>query len=358
MGAGKVFVGAALAQWLNEHAATLDSEPGAGAQLLPRLASEGLFGLGVATEFGGRAGSDIGHAIEAIAELASHSLTAAFVAWAQRVVIETVARGANKPLADACLPDLLAGRLAGASGLSNAIKSLSGIDSLRIHASETPRGWKLNGRIDWITNARPEGFLATAATSLPDGSMAIVALRSETEGLVRHPDLPLLGLRASSTCALDLNNLVLTPAGLIHLDARQVLPGLRPVLVGLQCGLAIGLARASLRAAEPGQAAVLGQARQHLAGNLQALSAELVQGVRQARFIQQPARLFALRIALAELAQQAAELELQAAGGKAWLQSDTNGFARRWREAAFLPVVTPSLVQLKTELARLAAQSA
>ena len=39
-----------------------------------------------------------------------------------------------------------------------------------------------------------------------------------------------------------------------------------------------------------------------------------------------------------------------------------DGFARRWREAAFLPIVTPSLVQLKTELAkrraRLAAEAA
>ena len=36
-------------------------------------------------------------------------------------------------------------------------------------------------------------------------------------------------------------------------------------------------------------------------------------------------------------------------------------FARRWREAAFLPIVTPSLVQLKTELAKrawLAAEAA
>ncbi|EWM40207.1 putative acyl-CoA dehydrogenase domain protein [Bordetella holmesii 70147] len=46
---------------------------------------------------------------------------------------------------------------------------------------------------------------------------------------------------------------------------------------------------------------------------------------------------------------------MQTSGGKAYLHGDGNGFARRWREAAFLPIVTPSLIQLKTELARLAA---
>ena len=49
-------------------------------------------------------------------------------------------------------------------------------------------------------------------------------------------------------------------------------------------------------------------------------------------------------------------------GGAAYLKPAGDGFARRWREAAFLPIVTPSLVQLKTELAkrraRLAAEAA
>jgi hypothetical protein len=56
---------------------------------------------------------------------------------------------------------------------------------------------------------------------------------------------------------------------------------------------------------------------------------------------------------MVELATSAVQLELQASGGRAYLAGGGNGFARRWREAAFLPIVTPSLVQLKTELSRL-----
>ena len=66
----------------------------------------------------------------------------------------------------------------------------------------------------------------------------------------------------------------------------------------------------------------------------------------------EPWLLFEVRIALAEAAQQAVQLELQASGGAAYLKPAGDGFARRWREAAFLPIVTPSLVQLKTELAK------
>ncbi|KCB44659.1 acyl-CoA dehydrogenase family protein [Bordetella hinzii] len=343
-------VSPALAGWLHDHAEALDSGTIDSLQVLPRLAADGVFARGTAA---GQGSGDIGHAIETIAQLATHSLTAAFVGWGQSVVIETLLRGANPRLAEACLPELLAGRLAGASGLSNAIKSLGGFDRLRIQAAERPGGWALTGRVDWITNLRPAGFLATAATATPQGGIAIVALRDHVQGLTRHPDLPLMGLRASSTAALDLVDLPLAPADVIHPDARQFLPGLRPVLVGLQCGFAIGLARAGLHASA-GRADVLAPAHEALAARLATLTAELLQGVRQERFVTQPARLFALRIALAETAQQAVELELQATGGTAYLQGE-GGFARRWREAAFLPIVTPSLVQLKTELSRLQA---
>ncbi len=66
----------------------------------------------------------------------------------------------------------------------------------------------------------------------------------------------------------------------------------------------------------------------------------------------QPARLFRIRIGLAEAAANAVQLELQASGGKAYLSEHGAGFARRWRESAFVPIVTPSLVQLRAELAR------
>ena len=63
----------------------------------------------------------------------------------------------------------------------------------------------------------------------------------------------------------------------------------------------------------------------------------------------------ALRIALAESVQQAVMLELQASGGRAYLVDRDRSFARRWRESAFIPIVTPSLTQLQVELAKHAA---
>ncbi|SPU53940.1 Acyl-CoA dehydrogenase, N-terminal domain [Bordetella trematum] len=122
--------------WFEVQAEDLDRGELGGPPVLARLAEAQVFGLGVAPEWGGAPGTDIGHAIEAIADLARHSLTAAFLAWGQRVVIETLLRSGNASLARRWVPELMAARLAGASGLSNVIKSLGGFDRLRIHARE------------------------------------------------------------------------------------------------------------------------------------------------------------------------------------------------------------------------------
>ena len=44
------------------------------------------------------------------------------------------------------------------------------------------------------------------------------------------------------------------------------------------------------------------------------------------------------------------KFELSASGGRAYLSQPGEGFQRRLRESAFIPVVTPSLVQLKLPL--------
>ncbi|WP_370633044.1 acyl-CoA dehydrogenase family protein [Achromobacter sp. ACM05] len=356
-----------LQDWLTQHAEALDDGSLDAATVLPRLASAGLFRIGVPEAQGGLAGTDIGDAIEAVSQVAERSVASAFVAWGQRVFIEYLLTSPNAALAERWLAPLLAGELAGATALSNAMKFLSGIESLQIAARDVDGQWTLDGRMPWVTNLRPQGFLVAAAVTAPDGTPAVVALPHDIAGLERSADLSLLALQSSNTAALDVSGVRIGPEWLIHADARQYLPGARPAFAGLQCGLSIGLARRALQAAGQagqGQASrgILGQPLQALSAQLEDLTAGLIAGVRSQRFVAEPWALFEIRIALAEVANAAVQLELQASGGAAYLKPGGAGFARRWREAAFLPIVTPSLVQLKTELAkrqaRLAAQAA
>jgi alkylation response protein AidB-like acyl-CoA dehydrogenase len=145
---------------------------------------------------------------------------------------------------------------------------------------------------------------------------------------------------------------------LLHDNACEFLPKVRPAFLALQCGMSIGLARRDLDEVAThlqGRGAFLEEARQVLKQRLENTVGQLQQGLLDGRFVSQPAALFKLRIILAESAADALQLELQASGGKAYLTAYGQGFARRWRESAFVPIVTPSLVQLRAELQRQAA---
>jgi alkylation response protein AidB-like acyl-CoA dehydrogenase len=349
-----------LAAFLDRHAAALDEGSEHADALVPALGASGLLAAGVPATLGG-AGDPLSAGIEAIAAIAERSLAAAFVAWGQRAFIEYLARSPNGALRERWLADALAGRVAGATGLSNAMKFLSGIASLSVHAAPAAgagaRGsWSLRGEVPWATNLRPAGFVVAVAVARDDGGAPFVAaLPSDRPGLARSADLDLIALRGTRTASLSLRELPLGPDDILADDARAWLPAVRPAFLGLQCALSIGVARACLDAARTfgvHAKAVLGEPIEEAARELDELTVALLAGVDDGRFVASPVALFELRIRLAEVAMQAAQLELQASGGRAYHRDQPLGFARRWREAAFLPIVTPSLSQLRGELLR------
>lgn len=227
---GPTTPGSTLGSWLDEHAEALDQGICDSEALLPRLAAGGCFGRGVAVARG-RSGGALGDAAEGIAWLAERSLTAAFVCWGQRAFIEYLLQSPNDGLRTRLLPRLLEGELAGATGLSNAMKFLSGLEQLQIEARRTVHGWRLDGCMPWVTNLRKSGFVVAAAVARADGARPFVTvLPSHCSGLRRSPDLQLMGLQGSNTAALNLTDVELSEDWLLHEETRFYLP--RPTQPG------------------------------------------------------------------------------------------------------------------------------
>ena len=354
-----------LYDWLARHADSLDQSEELADQVMPALAAQGCFLAGVPSHLGG-SGGDVRDAIDGIAEVARHSLTAAFVYWGQRSFIEYLLQSPNAALRDRLLPQLMAGTLAGATGLSNAMKFLSGMEPLQIDASPDKEndGWTLNGKLAWITNLRPQRFVAAAAVAPVNGApAAVVAFAGDAAGVQRSANLQLIAMRGSNTAAVRLEGVAVAPENIISSQAPDWLPRVRPAFLGMQCGMSIGLARAGLdhaaRTLDNG-AKGRGQLGERIAAARDALTLHtqhLLEGVADGRFVADAPTLFKLRIALADLVQQALTLELHAKGGHAYLEQEQDGFARRWREAAFIPVITPSITQLQAALAKHAASA-
>ncbi len=320
-------------------------------------------------EWGGQGGS-VWEAVEGIADVATQSLTAAFTLWSQRAFMECLLQSDNAPLRESLLPSLLQGTLAGAVGLSNGMKYLSGLEATAIRATpgQSDARWHLDGQVPWCTNVRPEGFVVAVAASWQSAgggndSLRVLALPGHRTGLQRSPDLDLIALRASNTAALQLDAVPVDASDVLHADARRFFPQARPGFLGLQCGLSIGLARSALQNAQQrmggaGSKAPLAERLQLQLTALAASGTALREGLVAGRFLEQPQALFRIRLDLAECVAQAMQLELQASGGRAYQHDPASGFARRWREAAFIPIVTPSVAQLQGELQRQAIAAA
>lgn len=213
----------------------------------------------------------------------------------------------------------------------------------------------LDGSVPWCTNLRPEGFIAAAVVANGDAPPLVTALPSGRGGLVRNADLDLIALRGSNTASLSIAAVEISPDDLLHDNANVFLPRVRPAFLGLQCGLSIGLARSALAIASERSGAgrsVLEEPIRTNRARLDASVTALRDGLAGGRFLDQPAQLFQIRLELADIVQQAVQLELHASGGRAYHRDLALTFARHWREAAFIPIVTPSVTQLRGELTR------
>ncbi|MGE8538629.1 MAG: acyl-CoA dehydrogenase [Acinetobacter sp.] len=346
---------AALAVWLEQHAEALNAgEADVSLALLQKLGQADVFRQGVPEQFGGL-GNTLKDAIETIAQVAEYSVTAAFVSWSQRTYIEYLLTAKADVLDEFRFDELLAGEYAGATGLSNAMKFLSGLEPLQIQAEAVEGGWKLNGKLPWVTNFHPNGFSVAVAADSAQGPLLFL-VPSSCAGFDRRPNLELIGLKGSSTAAAILTDVWVSPNELLSDQAKQYLPAIRPAFLGLQCALSIGLIKRSVQQVIAKKHSNLvndqvNDIQQQLAAHV----AALFSGLESGQFVTQARRLFEIRIALSELTQQAIQLELCSTGGKCYLTPYEDGFTRRLKESAFIPIVTPSVLQLKTELSRLSA---
>lgn len=341
----------ALHEALRQSAHAMNEGDGSAEGAIRLLAQFGYLQRGVPAEFGG-AGGTLGDAVEAIADVARYCLTSGFVFWCQRVFAEYLVHSPNAVLRESLLPQVLSGDIAGATGLSNAMKHLAGLEPLRTRAVLDGDTLTLDGFLPWASNLRPGRFVLAVAAQVDENRALVAAVPAQAEGVQRGEDLSLLGLQSSQTATVTLKGVRLSRAWLLSDDAHAFLPILRPNFLLLQCGLGMGVARAALEHAHAG----VHGAREVLSDRLETLCAReqaLTQETRRLALSRVGSgkllrRLFEVRIEWMRLAVETVHLELEATGGAGFLADSHT--ARRLREVAFLPVLTPSLTQLAMQL--------
>ena len=308
---------------------------------IAELGRAGLFDLGFDDRLDGMV-----HVIE---EVSTHSLAVGFSAWAHRMTLHYL-HLAPQQLREAELPRLRAGTRPGVTAMAAGLKHVAGLGPVPIAAEhDGAGGLRISGPIRWASNVFQDALIVLPASDSA-GRSYVVAVDADADGVIVDPAPKLMALASTASTSLRLENVAITPDRIISTDLHQFVTRIRPTFLMLQTAFCVGVGRASITGAGQ-RTSGLGE---QFGGELTELTARSDRV--QARLYElavDPARaatpdFIRLRLDAATLAVEATRLELALTGGAAYALG--TGANRRFREAAFLPIQSPSEGQLRWEL--------
>lgn len=325
------------------------------ADLLRELGRRDLLDLGVDTVAGPTAvASQIEGSAALIALLAEECMSSAFSLWAHRMVLDYFARGTRTSLNADVWARLRDGELIGSTAMASGMKALAGIEPLGLTGRVDGDDVVVDGQIRWASNL-VDGAVVVIPVLLDDGRRIITWFRVGDAGVTVSYVDGLLALNATASASVRLENVHIPLDAVLSWEFAETARAFRPTFLTLQSAFCIGIARRSIAesaalVSRPGNEGLqerftaASSALDEVGARWERLSADL-SSAPLVEFIR-------LRLDASLVAGESTRLEAALAGGRGYVAS--SGTARRFREAAFLPVQSPSEGQLRWELTSLA----
>jgi alkylation response protein AidB-like acyl-CoA dehydrogenase len=333
---------------------------------LRALGAQGAFRHHLATQRpDGR--RDVAGAIDALAAIGRSCGSSAFMGWCQDACAWYVEQGASDTLRRELLPRLASGEVLGGTGMSNPMKYFASIERLALQGTRVPGGWRVSGRLPWVSNLGPDHVFGTAFMPLgPDGAprtgtgVEVMALvRCDWPGVTMTEVPPFLAMDGTGTYGLAFDE-VFVPDD--HVLADPIGPWLKRIRNGfvlMQVGIGAGIVEgcvdlmreSNLRLGHVN--AFLEDGPDQIEDELGALHervavlAEAVLDPADARF----AEVLTARLMASELTLRATQSAMLHTGAGGY--SLASPAQRRLREGYFVAIVTPAIKHLRKELDRL-----
>lgn len=333
-----------------EKAATVDKGEREARYILPLLGKAGY--LDPDKGASSNKGDGLLNIARAIRELSRFDLSVGFTVWAHRVTLEYLTVAGTK-YALKVAKELAAGERPGISGMAAAFKNLAGCGDIELLATPVEGGYRINGKLNWASNLYENSVLVSAAKT-ESGERLLFAVEEGAPGLTFGNPFGLLGLNATASAWINIENVFIPEAQVLTKDFENFMSTVRPVFVVLQVAECLGVAEAALAAASNrlhGVNATFSDDVEQLDAQIRAIVVKqenIARSVGAAEL--SPIELLELRLDAAEAAVAAANIEVRVAGGAGYAKNSPA--SRRFREAAFIPVQSPSEAQLRWELAQ------
>ena len=326
---------------LQENASAVDKGEKSARYGLELLAQHGLLNT-----------DDLVATVRLVRGLAREDLSVAFSTWADLMVLTYL------KAADSQHPQLIEaienGTRPGVTGMASVFKYAAGAGDLDLQAQAVNGGYKVSGKLKSASNMADDSIIVSGAHS-DQGGQILFVVDGNAEGLTLGTPFGLLGLNATASAWVEFDEVFVAEENILTTSFPDYLPRVRPTFLLLQTSECLGVAESAIAAASGKTVGInevfaddVAQTYDKITEliSIQESIAEKAASGEQVAFTD----LLRLRLNAAEAAVQAANLEIRVAGGAGYAQSSPA--SRRYREATFIPVQSPSEGQLKWQLAR------
>ncbi|WP_346899209.1 acyl-CoA dehydrogenase family protein [uncultured Roseibium sp.] len=303
---------------------------------------------------------DIESSVRAMSAVSEHCLSTGFCVWCQDALGWYIANSENDTLKSTIGAKLLTGEALGGTGLSNPMKTLFGIEKLKLKAERVPGGFSVTGMLPWVSNLGDDHYFGIVF-SLPGETdrmvMAVADCAAEGVKIVANDEF--VALDGTRTFAIQFRKAFIPDEHVLADPIDSYIPKIRAGFILLQAGMAFGLIKNCIDLMEQAGNS-LSHVNCHLPDQPADFRAQLaameeeVYNLCKTPF--DPSKDYFIRVIKARLAAGDASV---AAAHNAMLHCGARGYVkrgaaqRRLREAYFVAIVTPATKQLRKMLADL-----
>lgn len=345
-----------IAAELAPHVRRIDHDGYYPAEAMRTLGGAGLYSRHLGAH---AARPSIGAAIAAMALVGQTCMSTAFCTWCQDACGWYLEQSENAALRDALQPGLASGAQMGGTGLSNPMKSFSGIEGLKLRGRRVAGGYEVSGVLPWVSNLGEGHLFGTVFEDAERPGHRVMAMfRCGHDGVEIRQNARFVALEGTGTYSVLFRRAFIGDGALLADPLGDMVKRIKAGFILLQTGMGLGVTAACIDLMREADV-THGHSNKYLprraddfAGDLAALQGEIMR-LAATPLEQAPEYLRAVlqaRLRCSELTLEAGQAALLHTGARGYIEG--SAVNRRIREGHFVAIITPSIRHLRQELQR------
>ena len=326
------------------------------AQAMRALGEAGLYGHHLKAT---AARPSVGAAVEAMSAVSETCMSAGFCTWCQDASGWYLEQSDNAALRASFQPGLASGAQMGGTGLSNPMKSLSGIETFKLRARRVPGGYEVSGVLPWVSNLGEGHLFGTVFEDADNPAHRIMAMiRCGQPGVSLKQNAHFVALEGTGTYSVLFRRAFIADDHLLADPLGDMVKRIKAGFILLQTGMGLGVTQACVDLMREANV-THGHSNKYLprqAGNFAddlAMLRKEIARLAETPLEQAPEYLRAVltaRLRVSELTLEAGQSALMHAGARGYIEGSPVN--RRIREGHFVAIITPSIRHLRQELSK------